>query len=300
MVYINNGKHDSPHELPKDNLEGSLDSEYHDFLHTDIPSKKPEEIKKLEYIYQHFQDHEQVYETDLQVTPEQIDNTLYPQINNDIEHGLFGNVIDSYYLNSQIRDDFQCTKACYTHDTTAHMLYTNPQCTHTYDHISQQLDSLTDTEQQQMLYTNEADASLFTIDTSTPCAFNITPSDLESESQEDVFDHPHNNTSIFFYSKHKYRDTFGDAHVEYHDFDNGDAFIYKYKYTALLQQELQNPYWCLHDPITTKSYQISSDMDIKTMPHAMYFSGDTHTFTKINHVPYQTIHYDDKGMFPAQ
>ena len=41
-------------------------------------------------------------------------------------------------------------------------------------------------------------------------------------------------------------------------------------------------------------------MDIETMLHAMYFSGYTHTVTKINHVPYQTIQYDDKGMFPAQ
>ena len=36
------------------------------------------------------------------------------------------------------------------------------------------------------------------------------------------------------------------------------------------------------------------------MPHTMYFSGNTHTVTKINHVPYQTIQYNDKGMFPAQ
>ena len=117
---------------------------------------------------------------------------------------------------------------------------------------------------------------------------------------EDINDTPHNNTSIHFYSKHKYRDTFGDAFIQYHDFDNVDAFIYKDKYTALLQQKLQNPYWCLDDPITTKNYQISTDMDIETMPHAMYFSGNTHTVTKINHVPYQTIQYDDKGMFPAQ
>ena len=110
-------------------------------------------------------------------------------------------------------------------------------CTHTYDHISQQLDSLADAEQQQTLYTNEADASLFTTDTSTQCAFNITPSNLETESQEDINDNPHNNTSIHFYSKHKYRDTFGDAHIQYHDFYNGDAFVYKDKYTALLQQE---------------------------------------------------------------
>ena len=121
----------------------------------------------MEYTYQHFQNHENIYETDPQVITEQTDDTLYPQINNDIEYGLFENVIDSYYLGSQIRNDFTCTKACYTHDTTASTLDTHPQCTHTCDHISQQLDSLTDTEQQQMLYRNKADASLFTTDTST-------------------------------------------------------------------------------------------------------------------------------------
>ena len=70
-------------------------------------------------------------------------------------------------------------------------------------------------------------------------------------------------------------------------------FTYKDKYTALLQQELQNPYWCLHDPMTTKSYQISTEMDTE-------LSGNIKTITKINHVPYQTVQYDNKGMFPAQ
>ena len=41
-------------------------------------------------------------------------------------------------------------------------------------------------------------------------------------------------------------------------------------------------------------------MGIETMPHAMYFSGNAETVTKINHVLYQTVQYDDKGMFPAQ
>ena len=41
-------------------------------------------------------------------------------------------------------------------------------------------------------------------------------------------------------------------------------------------------------------------MDIETMPHAMYFSGDKETITKINQVPYQVIDYDDKGMFQAK
>ena len=106
---------------------------------------------------------------------------------------------------------------------------------------------------------------------------------------EDTNEIPEDNTGIHFYSKYKYRDTFGDTHIQDHDFDNGDAFVYKDKYTALLQQELHNPYWCLHDPITSKSYQISTEMDIETMSHTMYFSDITHIVTKINHVPYQTI-----------
>ena len=110
---------------------------------------------------------------------------------------------------------------------------------------------------------------------------------------------PHTTPSrrIHSKSKHTYRNVFGDANIQYLNFDNGDALTFTDKYTALLQQELQNPYWCLHNPITTKSYQISSEMDTETMPHAMYFSGDKATITKINQVPYQVIDYDEKGMF---
>ena len=50
MVYINNREHDDPHELPKDNSEGSLAMVYNDYIHADIPPKVPEEIEKLEYI----------------------------------------------------------------------------------------------------------------------------------------------------------------------------------------------------------------------------------------------------------
>ena len=102
---------------------------------------------------------------------------------------------------------------------------------------------------------------------------------------------------IHLQSKHKYRNIFGDSNIQHHDFNNGDALTFKDKYTELLQQELQNPYCCLHDPIMTKSYQISSEMEIQTMPHVMYFSGSIETVTKINHVPYQTIEYDEKVCF---
>ena len=41
-------------------------------------------------------------------------------------------------------------------------------------------------------------------------------------------------------------------------------------------------------------------MDIETMPHAMYSTGHTDTITKINHVPYQTIVYNENGMFTTK
>ena len=110
---------------------------------------------------------------------------------------------------------------------------------------------------------------------------------LDTEPSNDIHSHSNNNTGIHFCRKHKYRGTFGDAHIQYHDFDNGDALIHKDKYIALLQQELQNPYWCLHDPITTQSYQISSDMDTETMSHNMYFDGNATTVTKTNHVHFK-------------
>ena len=36
-----------------DNLE-ALDTVHHDYTHADIPPKLPEDMAKLEYIYQHF------------------------------------------------------------------------------------------------------------------------------------------------------------------------------------------------------------------------------------------------------
>ena len=125
---------------------------------------------------------------------------------------------------------------------------------------------------------------------------DFTNSDNTQESKANIIQ----QMGIHSQSKHKYQNVFGDSNIQYHDFDNGDALTFKDKYTALLQQELQNPYWCLHDPIATKSYQISSEMDIETMPHAVYFSGNKETIIKINHVPYQVIECDDKGMSQAK
>ena len=154
--------------------------------------------------------------------------------------------------------------------------------------------------QQNTLYTQEEDASLFTTDTAAPCDYNITNgvqnSDTISENKSKIV----SPMGVHSQSKHKYRNVFGDSNIQYHDFNNGDALTFQDKYTVLLQQELQNLYWCLHDTITTKKYQISSEMDVETMPHAMYFSGSKEITAKINQIPYQIIEYYDKGMFQAK
>ena len=150
------------------------------------------------------------------------------------------------------------------------------------------------------MYTQEEVASLFTANTTIPCDYNITEGVLNSDIILENISKITQQMGIHSQSKHKYRNVFGDSNIQYHDFNNGDVLTFKDKYTALLQQELQNLYWCLHDPITTKSYQISSEMDVETMPHAMYFSSNKETIAKINQVPYQVIEYDDKGMFQAK
>ena len=47
----------TPMDSPKENLKDCLDTIYTDYTHADFTTKLPEEIEKLEYIYQHFQDH---------------------------------------------------------------------------------------------------------------------------------------------------------------------------------------------------------------------------------------------------
>ena len=58
------------------------------------------------------------------------------------------------------------------------------------------------------------DASLFTSDTSTQCAFTIISTNTEVETDKLTEETPQNNTGIHFHSKHIYRDTFGDAHIQ--------------------------------------------------------------------------------------
>ena len=160
---------------------------------------------------------------------------------------------------------------------------------------------MSDSTQQNNLHSIEENVSSFADNTDTLCDFSIVDHHSETENTNDTSAHsPPKQRSIHSQRKHAHRNTFGESNIQYHNFDNQDSLIVTDKYTALLQQELQNPYWNLHDPIMTKSYQISKDMDIEMIPHAMYLTGDLDTITKINHIPYQTIGYHDNGMFTAK
>ena len=154
------------------------------YSHSDIIVPTPNSLQKLDYIYQHFQDNEKIYESDPNLVSSETDNTLYLHINNDIEHGLFEDVIDSHYLDSQIKDNFMCDQNCYTR-TQHKQDQTLTPCTHAYDHIIQHINNLEDPTQQHTVYTDEVDASLFTTDTTTPCDYNISPDILNSDKLQE-------------------------------------------------------------------------------------------------------------------
>ena len=92
--------------------------------------------------------------------------------------------------------------------------------------------------------------------------------------------------------KHVYRNTFGDSHIQYHDFDNQDSLTFRDKYTTLLQQELQNPYWNLHNPIMTKGYRDDATCNV-------FHRRSGHNYQN-QPLPYQTMEYNDNGMFTAK
>ena len=119
MVYINKGKHDHPHGLPTQQYSGgSIHIEHTLYAHTAYSPPKINLFKKLEYIYQHLQDSKKTYKSDPDSDRQVPDNTFYSHLNNDIEYGLFEDVINSYYLDNQIKDDFNYDKECY--DSTLH------------------------------------------------------------------------------------------------------------------------------------------------------------------------------------
>ena len=154
MVYIPKQEHDDPHELPQQQeLDGSTEIEHTLYSHTDTILLEMNSFQKLGYIYQHFQDNEKIHESYPNLARYENDNTLYPHITNNIEYGVFEDVISSYYLDSQIKDDFKSDQNCYTNTQQKQQDQPLTPCTHAYDHITQDINNLEDPTQQHTLYT---------------------------------------------------------------------------------------------------------------------------------------------------
>ena len=149
--------------------------------------KESDDSEKLFYIYQHFQDSEKIHQIDTESDLLAIDDdSLYPYVNNDIEYGLFEDLVESYHLDSQIKDNFQCDQDCYTQ-------YSKPTkddhlniCTHDYQHIAQNINDLSDNTQQNNLYSSEESTSSFTDDTNMHCDYSISNHTPGTENANDT------------------------------------------------------------------------------------------------------------------
>ena len=122
-----------------------------------------------------------------QIDPESETITqFFPYVNNDIEYALFEDIVDSYYLDSQIKDDFQCNHNCYSHQQDLMVDDHSNTCTHEYHYIAQSIQDFSDNTQLNNLHSFEENALLFTDDTMTPCDFNIIDQHSVTENANDT------------------------------------------------------------------------------------------------------------------
>ena len=187
VIFINNGDHDNLHEPPQNELEGCDISQNTLYSHHTDVVKDSDGFDKLHYIYQHIQDSEKMHQIDPgseTITPD--GDSLYPYLNNDIEYGLFEDIVDSYYLDSQIKDNFECDHDCYSQQKDPTIDDHSKTCTHGYHHIAQSIQDLSDSTQQNTLHSIEENTSLFADDTATSCDFNIIDQHAVTENANDT------------------------------------------------------------------------------------------------------------------
>ena len=149
-----------------------------------------DEFEKLHYIYQYFQDSEKMHQIEPESEPTATDDdSLYPYVNNDIKYGLFEDIVDSYYLDSQIKDDFQCDHDCYSQHRDPTIDGHSNTCTHDYHHITQSIQDLSDSTQQNNLHSIEENMSSFTDDADTLHDFSIVDYHSNTENTNDTHTH---------------------------------------------------------------------------------------------------------------
>ena len=95
-------------------------------------------------------------------------------------------MVDSDYLDSLIKDDFQCDHDCYSQYRDPTNDNHSNACTHDYYHITQTIQDLTDNTQQNILHSMEENTSLFADDTDTHCDFSIVDHISDTENANDA------------------------------------------------------------------------------------------------------------------
>ena len=86
---------------------------------------------------------------------------------------MFKDIVESYHLDSQIKDDFQCDPDYYTQTSQSTKDDQPIICTHDYQHMAQNIDDLNDPTQQNKLYLNEESTLTFTNDNDRQCDCSI-------------------------------------------------------------------------------------------------------------------------------
>ena len=167
------------------------------------------------YIFQHFQDSEKIHQIDTESDLLTIDDdSLYPNVNNDIEYGLFEDLVESYHLDSQIKDDFQCDQDCYTQCSKWTKDNHLNICTHNYQHIAQNINDLSDNTQQNNLYSSEESTSSFTDDTDTHCNYSISNHTPDTEKMQMTPTRTLcQNTPLYIYNENTHIETLLATHT---------------------------------------------------------------------------------------
>ena len=205
------------------------------YSHQTNPPKESDDFEKLLYIYQHFQGSEKMHQIEPEREPITLDdNSLYPYVNNDIEYRLFEDIVDSYYLDSQIKDDFQCDHDCYSQYRDPMSDNYSNACTHDYHHIRQSVQDLTDSTQQNTLHSMEENASLFADDTDTHCDFSIIDHTLDTENANDI----HTCFAPKYPAIHSQRNTHTETFLAMHTYSTMTLTIKTY-----LQSEINIPHY---------------------------------------------------------
>ena len=91
----------------------------------------------------------------------------------------------------------------------------------------QNIQDLTDNTQQNNLHSMEEHTLSFTDDTDTHYDYSISDHTSDTENVNKTHtDFMPKYPTIHSQRKHVYRDTFGNAHIQYHDFDNQDSLTF--------------------------------------------------------------------------